>query len=48
MCFAAQVWSYQFDGHDSVDQNVACAIDNTHAAFANARFQSIPTSDDFA
>jgi hypothetical protein len=42
-----EIGSYQFDGNDSIDQDVTRSVDNAHSPFADARFEPVPTGDDF-
>jgi hypothetical protein len=44
---APQIRPDQLDGYYAVDEHVTRAIDDAHAAFADARFQPITASDDF-
>jgi len=48
MRLAAQVWTDQFDGDDTVDENVPRAINDTHPAFADTRLEAVATGDDLA
>jgi hypothetical protein len=43
----AQVWSYQLYCHYSIDEYVTCPVHDAHTTFANARFESVPTGNDF-
>jgi hypothetical protein len=48
MRLAAQVRSDELYGHDAIDEHVSCPIDDTHAAFAHARLESVATCNDLA
>ncbi len=45
---SAEVGPNQLDRDHAVDEDVSRAIDDAHAAFADARFEAIAAGDDFA
>ena len=43
---AAQIGADQLDRDDAIDEHVAGAVDDAHAAFADARLEPVATGDD--
>jgi hypothetical protein len=43
--FAPQIRADQLDGHDAIDEDVPGSINDAHAAFTDARLQTIAAGD---